>query len=127
AKDQLGWYGPPWGLETSSTTVGAYIEGATTRPKLIIRGVLFAAVMEYALRTGTRRVGGVIETFWLPHFAAIGWRARIQGLPQCIAGSMTLAAFVDVDEDALRNMRAATGWTESVLRSRPDVTQRFGT
>nr|WP_246728464.1 acyl-homoserine-lactone synthase [Microvirga terricola] len=80
-----------------------------------VAGALFCGVMEYCLSVGARRVGGVMETFWLPRWQRFGWTAKPMGLPRDIGGSMTLAAFVDVDQRALEGVRAATGWTESVL------------
>jgi acyl-homoserine lactone synthase len=85
------------------------------RRKHTVRGALFTAVMEYALLAGARQVGGVIETFWLPHFAAIGWHCHVLGMPQSIADSWTVAAFVTVDADALQKVRSCTGWAGPVL------------
>jgi acyl-homoserine lactone synthase len=84
------------------------------RPRSVA-GALFCGVMEYCLAVGATRVGGIMETFWLPRWQEFGWTTRPLGLPQNIAGSMTLAAFIDVSEQALANVRAATGWHESVL------------
>lgn len=94
------------------------------RRKRSVRGALFTAVMDHALRSGARQVGGVMETFWLPHFQLLGWQTRVLGLPQDIAGSMTLAAYVTVDEKALASVKAATGWTEPLLRFEPDRPRR---
>jgi acyl-homoserine lactone synthase len=80
-----------------------------------VAGALFCAVMEYCLAIGAVRVGGVMETFWLPRWQRFGWTTRALGLPEEIAGSMTLAAFMDVDSKALDGVRAATGWTDPVL------------
>jgi acyl-homoserine lactone synthase len=97
------------------------------RRKRTVRGALFAAVMDYAVSCGARQVGGVIETFWLPHFESIGWRTHVLGLPQNIAGSMTLAAYVEVNDEALQQVRTATGWVESVLRYERRLLGRYGT
>ena len=51
----------------------------------------------------------------MPRWHEFGWTVRPLGLPQEIAGSMTLAAFMDVSADALAGARAATGWSESLL------------
>lgn len=80
-----------------------------------VKGAMFCAVIEYALMVGARQVGGVMETFWLSYFARLGLRTRIMGLPRNIAGSMTLAAFIQIDEAALTSVRAATGWATSLL------------
>jgi acyl-homoserine lactone synthase len=80
-----------------------------------VAGALFTGVMEYCLAIGAERVGGVMETFWLPRWQQFGWTTRPLGLPQAIAGSMTLAAYMDVTPEALSGVRAATGWSESVL------------
>ena len=89
------------------------------RPRSV-RGALLTSVMQYALSANARRVGGVMEAFWLSQFAAVGWRMQILGLPRPVAGAMVLAAFVAVDDAALRSVRASTGWTESLLRYEPD-------
>ena len=80
-----------------------------------VGGALFCGVMEYCLSVDAERVGGVMETFWLPRWQEFGWTTRALGLPREIEGSMTLAAFMDVSESALQGVRAATGWHESVL------------
>jgi acyl-homoserine lactone synthase len=85
-----------------------------------VRGALFTSVMQYALSANARRLGGVMEAFRLSQFAAVGWRMQILCLPRPIAGAMVLAAFVAVDDEALRSVRASTGWAESLLRYEPD-------
>ncbi|MCB5174801.1 acyl-homoserine-lactone synthase [Microvirga lenta] len=80
-----------------------------------VAGALFCAVMEYCLAIGATRVGGVMETFWLPRWQRFGWTTQALGLPEEIAGSMTLAAFMDVNRKSLDGVRDATGWTQPVL------------
>lgn len=80
-----------------------------------VGGALFCGVMEYCVSIKAERVGGVMETFWLPRWQEFGWTTRPLGLPREIDGSMTLAAFMDVSESALQGVRAATGWNETVL------------
>jgi acyl-homoserine lactone synthase len=80
-----------------------------------VAGALFCAVMEYCLAIGATSVGGVMETFWLPRWQRFGWTTRMLGLPEDIAGCMTLAAFMHVDGRALEGVRAVTGWPDSVL------------
>lgn len=94
------------------------------RRKFTVRGALFAGVMDYAVAVGARQTGGVIETFWLPYLAQVGWHPYILGMPRIIAGSMTLAAFVPVSAEALQSVRAATGWTESLLCRRDAPSRR---
>jgi len=84
------------------------------RPRSVA-GAMFCAVMEYCLAVGATRVGGIMETFWLPRWQEFGWTTRPLGLPQDVAGAMTLAAFMQVSEKALAGVRTATGWHESVL------------
>jgi acyl-homoserine lactone synthase len=96
-------------------------EGARGRT---VAGALICAVMEYCLATGMRQVGGVIETFWLPHAEAFGWRTTILGLPQLISGSMTIAAFFTVDEAALAGVRRVTGWRRPLLPLRAEPLRR---
>lgn len=80
-----------------------------------VAGALFCAVMEYCLAIDATRVGGVMETFWLPRWQRFGWTTRALGLPEEIAGCMTLAAFMDVNRKAIDGVRSATGWTDPVL------------
>ncbi len=56
-----------------------------------------------------------MESFWLPRWQNFGWTTRPLGVPEEIAGCMTLAAFMDVDQQSLDGVRAATGWHESLL------------
>lgn len=88
--------------------------------EMSVAGALFCAVMEYCVTIQATRVGGVMETFWLPRWQRFGWTTRALGLPEEIAGSMTLAAFIDVDQDALDAVRTATGWKASVLTWRKE-------
>ena len=44
-----------------------------------VSGALFTGVMEYCLAIGAERVGGVIETFWLPRWQQFGWTTRPLG------------------------------------------------
>ncbi len=80
-----------------------------------VAGALLCGGMEYCLAVNARQVGGVMDTFWLPLWQRFGWKTRHLGLPEEISGSMTLAAFWDVDQKALDGARAVTGWDESVL------------
>jgi acyl-homoserine lactone synthase len=80
-----------------------------------VAGALFTGVMEYCVAIRAERVGGVMETFWLPRWRHFGWTTRPFGLAREIAGSMTLAAFTDVGAAALAGVRAATGWRKPVL------------
>lgn len=89
-----------------------------------VAGALFCAVMEYCCSIGGTGVGGVMETFWLPRWQSFGWTTRSLGLPEEVAGCMTLAAFMDVDQKALGGVRAATGWREPVLVWRKDGKER---
>lgn len=67
---------------------------------------LCCAVMEFALEEGLQAVGGIQETYFMPHHGAIGWVARPLGLAQQAAnGEFYIVAYIDVDERALANVR----------------------
>lgn len=89
-----------------------------------VAGALLCGGMEYCLAINAHQVGGVMDTFWLPLWQRFGWKTRLLGLPVEIAGSMTLAAFWDVDEKALDGARMITGWNGSVLVWRKEQSAR---
>lgn len=96
---------PEWADWTRMFTV----PGARGSGHSGVTGAMCCAVMEYCVSEGIRWVGGVQEAYWLPRWADFGWEVQALGLPEVIAGSSTLAAFMRVSEQGLEDARAATG------------------
>lgn len=76
---------------------------------------LCCAVMEFALEEGLAAVGGVQETYFMPHHARLRWRARPCGLAREVNGEWYIVAYIDVNEAALANVRRVLGINHSLL------------
>jgi acyl-homoserine lactone synthase len=76
---------------------------------------LFCAVMEYALSQGFTFITFVSSIYMLEHGTAVGWRITPLGAPMISEGKPTIAAWIEVSEAALDNVRRATGRREAFL------------
>ncbi|MBE7734293.1 acyl-homoserine-lactone synthase [Devosia faecipullorum] len=76
---------------------------------------LFCSVMEYALQQGFSYITFVSSIYMLEHGTAVGWRITPLGKPRDIDGKPTVAAWIEVDEEALHNVRRATGLSRAFL------------
>jgi acyl-homoserine lactone synthase len=83
-----------------------------------IEMLLLTAIMEYGISIGLTGFSIVLETWWLPRFERIGWRAHPLGVPQLIDGMSVLAVLVDCDETTWRSLCNQIGL------SRPTLTWR---
>lgn len=85
---------------------------------------LFCATMEYALSQGYTFVTFVSSIYMLEHGTAVGWKIIPLGAPAMIDGKPTIAAWIEVSEQALDNVRRVTGWATPALplsmRTAPD-------
>ena len=70
---------------------------------------LFCSVMDYALTEGFAYITFVSSIYMLEHGTAVGWRITPLGRPRNIDGKPTLAAWIEVSQTALENVRLATG------------------
>ncbi len=70
---------------------------------------LFCSVMEYALSQGLSFLTFVSSIYMLEHGTAVGWRITPLGAPVMMDGKPTIAAWIEVSEGALDNVRRATG------------------
>ncbi|MGE7415816.1 acyl-homoserine-lactone synthase [Methylobacterium tarhaniae] len=82
-------------------------------------GIVAAGLIEHCLEQGIPRLNLVVETYWIPQMAEIGWRPRPLGLPAADAGVSLCAVTVAMTEEALQETRAAYGIVASVL-ARPE-------
>ena len=82
---------------------------------------LFCAVMEHALMEGYAYLTFVSSIAMLEHGTSVGWRITPLGNTVMIDGKPTLAAWIEVSEKALYNVRRATGMSRTLIpeRSRP--------
>lgn len=62
---------------------------------------LLAGVQAYCLEEGISELTAVVETWWLPRWQQVGFRARPLGLPQLVEGQPTLAVSVEIKSEAL--------------------------
>jgi len=76
---------------------------------------LFCAVMEYALVRGYAFITFVSSIYMLEHGAAVGWRITPLGAPVLMDGKPTIAAWIEVSERALNNVRRATGMSAPLI------------
>lgn len=76
---------------------------------------LFCAVMEYALSQGFSFITFVSSIYMLEHGTAVGWRITPLGAPVMMEGKPTIAAWIEVSEAALDNVRRVTGMTRPMM------------
>lgn len=89
---------------------------------------LFCAVMEHALDEGRAFITFVSSIYMLEHGTAVGWSITPLGPPVLIDGKPSIAAWIAVSEEALDNVRRATGMGHRLIPapcatggSRPDL------
>jgi acyl-homoserine lactone synthase len=70
---------------------------------------LFCAMMEYALAEGFSFITFVSSLSMVEHGSSVGWRITPLGAPTTVDGKATVAAWIEVSEQALYNVRRATG------------------
>lgn len=80
---------------------------------------LFCSVMEYALSQGLSYITFVSTIYMLEHGTAVGWRITPLGAPVLSEGKPTIAAWIEVSEAALENVRRATGMRSSLMPALP--------
>lgn len=76
---------------------------------------LFCAMMEYALREGFTFITFVSSLSMVEHGSAVGWRISPLGAPAMVDGRATVAAWIEVSEQALYNVRRATGMGQTLI------------
>ncbi|KRA42200.1 hypothetical protein ASD80_10810 [Devosia sp. Root635] len=69
---------------------------------------LFCAMMEYALFEGYSFITFVSTIYMLEHGVSVGWHITPLGAPAMIDGKPTIAAWIEVSEQALDNVRRTT-------------------
>lgn len=83
---------------------------------------LCCAVMEFALDEGLAAVGGIQETYFMPHHARLRWKARPCGMAREVNGEWYIVAYIDVTEAALHNVRKLLGITHPlIVRKGPQI------
>jgi len=80
---------------------------------------LFCAVMEYALLEGYSFITFVSTIYMLEHGVSVGWHITPLGEPVTIGGKPTVAAWIEVSEQALADVRRITGQPSGLLDSQP--------
>ncbi|WP_297113001.1 acyl-homoserine-lactone synthase [uncultured Devosia sp.] len=76
---------------------------------------LFCAVMEYALLQGYGFLTFVSSLSMLEHGTAVGWRITPLGAPAMSDGKPIIAAWIEVSEQALHNVRRTTGMSRPLV------------
>ena len=76
---------------------------------------LFCAVMEYALSEGLTYLTFVSSIYMLEHGTAVGWRITPLGAPVMSEGKPIIAAWIEVSETALDNVRRVTGIKQTLM------------
>jgi acyl-homoserine lactone synthase len=77
--------------------------------------LLLTAIMEYGISIGLTGFSIVLESWWLPRFERIGWKAHPLGLPRMMDGMSVLAVLVDCDETTWRSLCSQIGLTRPTL------------
>jgi len=76
---------------------------------------LCCAVMEFALEEGLGAVGGIQETYFLPHHRALRWQVTLMGVAREVSGEWCIVAYIKVDEAALASVRRILRLDRSLL------------
>lgn len=76
---------------------------------------LFCAMMEYALAEGFTFITFVSSLSMVEHGTSVGWRITPLGAPAMVDGKATVAAWIEVSEQALYNVRRATGMSQALI------------
>jgi acyl-homoserine lactone synthase len=77
--------------------------------------LLLTAIMEYGISIGLTGFSIVLESWWLPRFERIGWKAQPLGMPRTIDGMSVLAVLVDCDETTWKSLCHQIGLTRPTL------------
>lgn len=80
---------------------------------------LFCAMMEYALAEGFTFITFVSSLSMVEHGTSVGWRITPLGPPSMVDGKATVAAWIEVSEQALYNVRRATGMSRVLVPASP--------
>jgi acyl-homoserine lactone synthase len=80
-----------------------------------IEMLLLTAIMEYGISLGLTGFSIVLESWWLPRFLRIGWKAHPLGLPQMIDEMSVLAVLVDCEEETWKSLCSQIGATRPIL------------
>jgi acyl-homoserine lactone synthase len=88
--------------------------------------LLLTAIMEYGISIGLTAFSIVLESWWLPRFERIGWKAHPLGLPDQMDGMSVLAVLVDCDEATWKSLCGQIGMSGPTLtwRGLADVNRR---
>ncbi|HWV20812.1 MAG TPA: acyl-homoserine-lactone synthase [Devosia sp.] len=76
---------------------------------------LFCAMMEYALAEGFTFITFVSSLSMVELGTSVGWRITPLGAPVLVDGKATVAAWIEVSEQALYNVRRATGMSQALI------------
>ena len=71
--------------------------------------------MEYALHCGLSYITFVSSIYMLEYGTAVGWKITPLGDPVMSEGKPTIAAWIEVSEAALANVRRATGVSRTLM------------
>jgi acyl-homoserine lactone synthase len=77
--------------------------------------LLLTAITEYGISIGLTGFSIVLESWWLPRFERIGWKAQPLGMPQMMDGMSVLAVLVDCDETTWKSLCNQIGLTRPTL------------
>jgi acyl-homoserine lactone synthase len=80
-----------------------------------LKGQFCGTVMEYCLKEGISRIGGIQDLYWLPVWRRYRWTVRQVGNPAEIDGRWCVAAFFDVCKEACMQALRAGGLEQSIL------------
>lgn len=82
-------------------------------------GIMYAAIVEFALHQGVRQLSVVCESYWVSRLAALGWQPRPLGEARLIDGAPVVAITVDMTPAALARTRQVYDLREPALATIP--------
>lgn len=100
----------PRGPDIMEITRFCLERGCDATERRCARNRLVTALVAFAIGSGVRTFTGVAEQAWLQQVLAFGWKCRPLGLPRLVAGSLTGALGIDIDEETPRLLERNGIW-----------------
>lgn len=113
----------PGPLDTGLDWTRHYVAPNTRSPGRLTpeAATLYAAVMEHALHRGVKYFTFVSWLSMVELLTSFNWKVDILGLPKKVAGAMTVAATIEVSEEALFHMNILNGLDRSFIRPKTSI------
>lgn len=110
---------PPNGPDIWEITRGCISPSLRAADRLRERNRLTSAAVDFALLNKISRFVCVADSAWLNQVLMLGWRCEPLGEPQLIAGAVTGALQIHIDEQTIARLRASGTYEPVALKLAP--------